>query len=356
MLWFTAFPIFLLLISITNFFSIRRPDKDSEITETVSVIITLRNEAENVVDLVQSLLAQKSLNSVEFIFLDDDSQDQTLELLRSSTARSAHARVIQGAALPPGWIGKVWALHQLMKCTTGEIIVSIDADVRIAPDAISRSITLMKSASLQFISPYPRQVALSLGERLVQPLLQWSWMTTLPLRFAERAAFSSMAVANGQFFIVHRAALVASGGYESVKAAVLDDVFLARALAQTGSHGTVINGANIAQCRMYSSWSQIQSGYGKSLRHAFGSPFGSIFAIAFLLMTGVLPLVFALLGSPWGVIAFTVIMCTRIISALRFHGRILDSLFHPISSIVLIYLIIYSYLKRGEITWKGRAL
>ena len=356
MLWFTALSIFLLLISIINFFSIRRPNKESEINEKVSVIVALRNEAENVVDLVQSLLAQKSLSSVEFIFLDDDSQDQTLELLKSSTASSPHARVIQGDPLPPGWIGKVWALHQLMKYTTGEIIVSIDADVRIAPDAISRSITLMKSASLQFISPYPRQVALTLGERLVQPLLQWSWMTTLPLRLAEQVPFSSMAVANGQFFIVHRAALVASGGYESVKAAVLDDVFLARALVQTGSHGAVINGANIAQCRMYSSWSQIQSGYGKSLRHAFGSSFGSFLAIVFLLVTGVLPLISALLGSPWGVITFTVIMCTRIISALRFHGRILDSLFHPISSIVLIYLIIYSYLKRGEMTWKGRAL
>lgn len=356
MLWFTALPIFLLLISLINFFSIRRPDKDSEIIETVSVIVALRNEAENVVDLVQSLLAQTSLKSVEFIFLDDDSQDQTLELLISSTANSTHARVIQGAPLPPGWIGKVWALHQLMEHTTGEIIVSIDADVRVTPDAISRSITLMRSTSLEFVSPYPRQVANSLSERLVQPLLQWSWMTTLPLRIAERASFSSMAVANGQFFIVRRTALVASGGYESVKGAVLDDVFLARALVKTGSHGVVISGADIAQCHMYASWDQIQSGYAKSLRHAFGSAFGSIFTIVFLLVTGVLPIVCALLGSPWGVIAFTVIMCTRIISALRFHGRILDSLFHPISSILLVYLISYSYLKRGEITWKGRSL
>ncbi len=356
MLWLTALPIFLLLISIINFFGIRKPNKDSQITESVSVIVALRNEAENVVDLVRSLLAQKCLNNVEFVFLDDNSQDQTLELLLSSTAESANVRVLQGAPLPPGWIGKVWALHQLMECTHGEIIVSIDADVRLAPDAISRSIALMKSASLEFVSPYPRQIAHSVSERLVQPLLQWSWMTTLPLRVAERAPFSSMAVANGQFFIVRRTALVACGGYESVKAAVLDDVFLARALAKTGSRGVVIGGAEIAECRMYSSWSQIQSGYGKSLRHAFGSDFGSILAIVFLLMTGVLPLVSALLGSPWGVITFTLVTCTRIISALRFHGRIIDSLFHPISSILLIYLIIYSYLKRGEISWKGRSL
>lgn len=181
-------------------------------------------------------------------------------------------------------------------------------------------------------------------------------MSTLLLRLSERTSFSSMAVANGQFFIVQAKALNVAGGYHSVKNAVLDDVFLARQLIKTGSHGAVISGAKIAQCRMYTSWSEIEAGYGKSLRHAFGSVLGSMSAIVFLFLTGVAPLIVALMGSMWGWIAFTFMTLTRILSARRSGMRILDSLLHPISSTLLIYLIFYSYLMRGDVQWKGRTV
>lgn len=356
MFWLIALPTVLLLISIINFFTIRSPRAVSEIVDSVSIIVPLRNEAENVSGLVPSLLSQKFLKNAEFIFLDDNSEDETLELLRLAASGYTNIQILTGTPLPSGWIGKSWALHQLLAASKGDIIVSIDADVRITPDAISRSITLMKSSTLDFLSPYPRQIAKTLGERLIQPLLQWSWMTTLLLAIAERSSFPSMAVANGQFFIVRKDALVLAGGYESVKAAVLDDVFLARTLVKSGAHGVVVNGADIAQCRMYTSWSEIKAGYGKSLRYAFGSSFGSLCAIFFIFLTGIAPLVFALTGSIWGWLAFALIVGTRILNAIRSRSRIIDSLFHPISSTLLIYLIFYSYLMRGEISWKGRAI
>jgi len=34
----------------------------------------------------------------------------------------------------------------------------------------------------------------------------------------------------------------------------------------------------------------------------------------------------------------------------------LDAFFHPISTALLIYLIIYSWVMRGEVQWKGRTL
>jgi hypothetical protein len=243
-----------------------------------------------------------------------------------------------------------------MEASNGEIIVSIDADVRITPDAISRSITSLKSQGLDFVSPYPRQLTTSLAERLIQPLLQWSWMSTLLLSMAKNSSHPSMAVANGQFFIVRRSALRVAGGYESVKSDVLDDVFLARNLIKSKAHGIVLNGSSLATCRMYSSWSQIESGYGKSLNRAFGSFVGSIAAIAFLFTTGVAPIVVALTGASWGLIAYALVVLTRILSAIRSKGRMIDSLLHPISSIVLIYLIVYSWLMRGSIEWKGRTV
>jgi cellulose synthase/poly-beta-1,6-N-acetylglucosamine synthase-like glycosyltransferase len=355
MLWLIVVSTFVLfIISIINFFTIRRPHKTGVVTEFVSVIVPLRNEADNIPGLVNSLLSQNSLTNVEYLFLNDNSEDESFDLLTSALSGFENAKVIQGSSMPHGWIGKTWALQQLLELSRGEIIVSIDADVRLTPDAINESITLMKSRRLDFLSPYPRQITHTLGERFIQPLLQWSWMSTLLLGIAEKASFSSMAVANGQFFIVRKSALAVAGGYESVKADVLDDVFLARRLLKTGSHGVVVNGASIAECRMYSSWSEIEAGYGKSLRHAFGSPFGSLWAIFFIFLTGIAPLIFALMGSVWGWLALAFIIATRMMSASRARTRIIDSLFHPISSTLLIYLIFYSYLMRGDIQWKGR--
>ena len=357
MSWIIVVPTFsALFLSLINYITIRRPRADSEISDFVSVIVPLRNEANNVNGLIEILSTQTSLANVEFILLDDNSDDSTFDFVGAAIKNRSSFRLIKGEPLPSGWIGKVWALHQLSAQTRGEIIVSIDADVRLTPEALSKSITLMNSAELDFLSPYPHQIAETIGERLIQPLLQWSWMSTILLRLSERTAFSSMAVANGQFFIVKKQALDEAGGYEAVKSAVLDDVFLARRLIKTGSHGAVVSGAKIAECRMYSSWSQIEAGYGKSLRLAFGSFFGSVSAILLLFLTGVAPLVLALTGSIWGWIAFTSMTVTRILSAHRSRMRILDSLLHPISSTLLIYLILYSYLNRGDVQWKGRTV
>jgi glycosyltransferase involved in cell wall biosynthesis len=356
MYWITALPILLLLITLINFFTIRNPATSSDIDEFVSVIVPLRNEAANVELLIESLKNQRALHNVEFILLDDNSDDETLELITREASGISNFHIIEGKALPSGWIGKVWALQQLLAASRGEIIVSIDADVRLKSDALSKSITLMKSTSLDFISPYPRQIAKSFSERLIQPLLQWSWMSTLPLRISERASFSSMAVANGQFFIVRTNALKIAGGYESVKSAVLDDIFLARRLIDSGSHGVVVSGTDIAECRMYSSWSQIQAGYGKSLRHAFGSPVGSIFAVVSLFLGGIAPVMLAIMGSAWGLLAYLLIVTSRFFSAIKSGSRLIESFLHPLSSALLIYLIAYSYFKHGAIQWKGRTV
>jgi hypothetical protein len=214
----------------------------------------------------------------------------------------------------------------------------------------------MHGARLDFVSPYPRQIAQTFAERLIQPLLQWSWLTTVPLRYAENSGRTSMAVANGQFFAVRRSALDAIGGYQSVKHSVIDDVFLARQLIASGSSGTVINGSDIAETRMYASWKEIKAGYGKSLSKAFGSIVGAVFVAAFLFATSIGTLILGLAGNPYGWLGFAAMVATRVLSAVKSRGSVLDSVLHPISIAALIYLIVYSYLVRKTVMWKGRTV
>lgn len=351
---FFLIPLILLTISAVNFLQIRTPKQISELSETVAVVVPMRNEAENIEGVVATLSAQAG--PFHFYLLDDNSEDLTFDLLHRFTAGDSRFTVIKGAALADGWIGKTWALQQLYEASNEEILVSIDADVRLTNDAINKSVTLLRTTQLDFLSPYPRQIARTFGERLIQPLLQWSWLTTVPLRFAEGSGQKSMAVANGQFFVVRRSALDSIGGYQSVKHAVIDDVFLARELISTGASGTVVNGSDIAETRMYASWSEIKAGYGKSLSKAFGSLAGAVFVSAFLIATSIAPLILGLLGNPYGWVSFAAIVGTRVLSAAKSRGNLLDSVLHPISIAALIYLIVYSYLVRGTVTWKGRTV
>jgi cellulose synthase/poly-beta-1,6-N-acetylglucosamine synthase-like glycosyltransferase len=348
------FAIVLLWIAVANFLTIRRPQSVLLTEPSVTVLIPVRNEAENIAELIDSLTKQSHLSSLEIIFIDDSSTDSTSKLLKTAVSEGVPIKVLNAPALPTGWLGKPWALQQGYLIARGEIIVTLDADVRLQPGAIAQSIAMM--GDRDFISPYPKQIAKTFSERLVQPLLQWSWMTTVPLRLAERSSRTSLAVANGQFFLVKKRALDLIGGFQTIAPEVLDDMKLARALIATGAHGGVADGSTLAQTRMYKNFGEIKAGYGKSLWSAFGTPVGSGAAIAFIFLTGIAPVLAWFSGNPIGLFTYEVIVITRIISAKRSGGRVFDSFLHPISSAILIYLIIYSWRARGKVQWKGRTL
>jgi hypothetical protein len=181
-------------------------------------------------------------------------------------------------------------------------------------------------------------------------------MTTVPLRLAERSGRTSLAVANGQFFVVKKSALDLISGFQIIAPEVLDDMKLARALITAGARGGVADGSTLAQTRMYKNFGEIKAGYGKSLWSAFSTPLGSGAAIAFIFLTGITPVLIWFSGNPIGLFTYEVIVITRMLSARRSGGRIFDSLLHPISSGILIYLIIYSWRARGKVQWKGRTL
>jgi glycosyltransferase involved in cell wall biosynthesis len=244
--------LILLALAIANFFTIRRPSAASERRESVSVLIPVRNEAENIADLVLTLQAQQFLAQPEIIFINDSSTDETSKKLQEVIDGGAQIKVINAPGLPSGWMGKPWALQQGYLQAKGEIVVTLDADVRLTPTAISQAIAMLGERS--FISPYPKQIAKTLIERLIQPLLQWSWMSTVPLRIAEKSSRTSLAVANGQFFVVRKSALSQIGGFTAIASEVLDDIELARALIKSGARGGVADGSALAQTRMYKNW------------------------------------------------------------------------------------------------------
>jgi hypothetical protein len=287
--------------------------------------------------------------------LDDQSSDGTAEL-----ARAAGATVIAGVPPPPGWLGKPWALAQLTAAVGDEpVLVFVDADVRLAPGAVAAAVGLLDDAHLDVICPFPRQLAETWPERIVQPLLQWSWLTALPLRLAERSPRPSLTAACGQFVVVRQAALERAAGFEAIRGEVLDDLALVRAIKAAGGRGGVADGSALASCRMYAGWSDVRAGYGKSLWAAFGSPAGAAAVFAGLGLAYVLPPLAALCGSRAGALGYAAGVASRVVAARRTGGRAWpDALAHPASVVTAGYLTFASWRERraGRLTWKGRTI
>jgi cellulose synthase/poly-beta-1,6-N-acetylglucosamine synthase-like glycosyltransferase len=351
-----SFSILIFATSLINFVTIRIPKRDEEVKKAVTVLIPMRNEAENVPELISALSAQMGAKNLKFIVINDGSTDKTAELLTAVSGDDKRFSVIDSPTQRDGWLGKVSALQSGYEAASSDYIITLDADVRLEPNAIMRAITQLERLKLDFISPYPRQIALTFSEKLIQPLLHWSWMSTIVLRLAEKFPRRSTAVGNGQFFVVRKSALDAIGGFESVSAKILDDIELARSLISAGYRGVVTEGSGIASTRMYASFDEIRQGYGKSLWKAFGGPLGTLIAIAFIFITGIFPVLLIFNGYLTGWFIYLYIAFSREISAIRSRSNPLYAFLHPLSSALLIYLIIYSWSKRGTIQWKGRVV
>jgi hypothetical protein len=336
----------------------------SPVAERVVVCVPARDEAGSIGACLDSIVASVGLRDLRVVVLDDGSSDSTAQIVRERMSSGTVALIDGGEGpLPEGWLGKPWACERLRLSTEAEVFVFVDADVRLRPDAIARGVTLLRSSGLDLVSPYPRQVVVTPTERLVQPLLQWLWLTLLPLRIAERSRPNSMAAANGQFLVIDATALAGVGGFGAVRGDVLDDVALVRAFKRSGFRGTVVDGTDLASCRMYTDWSSLRDGYTKNLWAGTGSPVGAVGLSSLLLLAYVVPPlgmvgVFGREARRFGVLGYVSGVLGRVISARRTGGRVVDSVTHPVSIVALVHLIGRSWRahRTGNIVWKGRSV
>jgi hypothetical protein len=325
---------------LANLRAVRVPAAEPDpVGERVSVLLPVRDDAERVGKCLTDLLDQVGVPDLEILVLDEESTDGTAAAVHAAAAGDPRVRLLTGATPPPGWRDKPHACHRLADAATGSVLVFLDAGVRLAPQALAGAVGLLRDGGLDLVSPYPRQLAETATERLLQPLLTWSWLTALPVPLVERSRRESFAAASGQLIAVDAAAYRAAGGHAAARDRVLDDLALMRAVKRSGGRAAVADGSRIAGCRMYTSWSQVRDGYATSLWEAFGSPAGAAGVMAGLAVLYVVPPVAALRGSSVGLAGYLAAVAGRYVIAERTGGRSMpDCLAHPASVVLLGWL------------------
>lgn len=325
----------------------------------VSVLVPARNEAENIGNCLSGLLAQ-DYPDVEIIVLDDHSTDETAEIAHRWQQRSPNLRLISGAPLPDGWLGKNWACHQLSEAASGDILIFADADTRHQPLAIRGTVGWMQRQQLGMLTAFLTQKTCTWAEKLAVPLIYLLVYSSLPLWLTRFSRSPSTVAANGQWIAFTRDAYEKLGGHTAVRSEIVEDMCLGRLAKSKHINQLAVSAASVIRCRMYHSADEVFQGFSKNL---FGivnyRMSGLVLLLGVLLFTGVLP--FGLLFVPgvanFGIAAVALLLAIRIIAGWRFGiSGGWGMLAHPLGVLLVCAIGIRSLwqYRNGGIRWKGR--
>jgi len=108
------------------------PQDHPEYKPPVTVLIPAYNEEAVIVDTVSAALAS-DYPHLEILVIDDGSKDRTAEIVRQEFGRDRRVRLLEQSNH-----GKPSALNHGLSVASGEVIISIDADTIVDPQAIPR--------------------------------------------------------------------------------------------------------------------------------------------------------------------------------------------------------------------------
>ena len=231
----------------------------------VSVVVPTLNEAARITPCLQGL-SRQSYELREAIVVDSNSQDGTQELVKNAGQDDPRLRLITDDPLPPGWVGRPWALHTgyLHISNNSEWFLGIDADTEPQPGLIASLVSTAEAEGYDLVSLAPQFILQYPGEWCLQPAL----LMTLLYRFDAAgidAVSSSRVMANGQCFLCRRSVLAQLNGYTSAADSFCDDVTLARNIAAAGYKVGFFDGSKVIRVRMYEGAKETWNEWGRSL-------------------------------------------------------------------------------------------
>jgi len=350
---------------------------------SVSVLIPARNEEHAIRGAVESVLANRDV-SLEVIVLDDHSEDATPRIVRTLAEQDSRVRLESSLPLPSGWCGKQHACHQLARLAHFSYLVFVDADVRLAPDALARMVGFMETersrprfhlwhwltgrpawepgTRYSLASGVPRQVTGTWLEKTLIPLIHFVLMGFLPMRWMRTRVSPAYGAGCGQLFIARAEDYRAVQPHRQIRASLHDGVKLPRAFRQAGCMTGLFDATNLATCRMYHGAAETWRGLGKNAIEGLAAPNLIVGMTVLLLCSQVLPWVllpFAQGHAFWIALAAALVSITpRWLAAWRFKQSAFGALLHPLGILLLLVIQWQAFARwwfKMPSAWKGRS-
>ncbi len=352
---------------------------------SISVLIPARNEEANIGTALLCVLASHNVD-MEVLVLDDDSTDRTGDIVRSVAATDPRVRLVCGRGLPPGWNGKQHACWVLAGESSNDLLVFLDADVRVAPALLQRMASFRQGAKASLVSGFPQLITETWLEQLLLPLIHFVLLGFLPMGSMRRSTRASFAAGCGQFMMVDRTTYFASGGHGALRETMHDGLMLPRCVRSAGYKTDLADITELASVRMYDSAVKVWFGLAKNATEGIASA-GKILPLTAILLAGqVLPAILAvaiifgfvwvsLLGKGPGVsaqihapravlwMAATLVVSLiasylpRLLAVRRFHQPLRSALLHPLGILLLLAVQWYALGRKvfgRPVGWRQR--
>ncbi|MBI2192283.1 MAG: glycosyltransferase [Planctomycetes bacterium] len=337
------------------------PDAPAE-WPRVSILVPARNEEEILETSLRSLLAL-DYPDFEVLLVNDHSTDRTGEIARRIAAEDNRLRVIEAADLPPGWVGKPWALHQAAQAARGDWLLMTDADILHRPNSVRKAMGFALARRIDLFSLLPGLDCESFWERVVLPPIGLLFAALFPV-YRCNDPRSNLVLAAGAFILVRTRVYQDVGGHESIRNEMVDDVGIGRQVKRRGYKIWLAYDEGLVRTRMYSSLAEIWEGFSKNFYPAsnFSAPkmLGGMFLWTSMVL---LPPAFLCVGPSAG-IPFVLAAAVTGLMAILYAGTLLQfrlpvrHVFTLPLGTVMLHAIAFSSFYRYRfgrgLAWKGR--
>jgi len=325
---------------------------------TVSAIVPARNEEATIAAAVESLASQPEI--AEIIVINDQSADGTAAVLQELSARFAQLHMLETKELPPGWVGKNYAVSLGAAIAKCEWLLFTDADAIHLPGSTAHALADAAAFGAGLVSYSPEQETRFWWEKALIPFVY--------LRLSHRYRYeevnhseSMAAAASGQYLLIRREEYVRIGGHAAVATEVLEDVALARVAKSAGVQLHFASGSGIIRVRMYRTFRSMWEGWTKNLFPLMGGTSRTVGRELFRVVPWIplLLLPMGLVHLMWGVLGIALLAGRHAAYAAelrrnRFPGTLALYYLPGVALYSMVLLNSEWRYGQGSVGWKGR--
>ena len=199
-----------------------------EPTTPVTVIVAAYNEEAGIGETVRKIVASDYRGQVRIIVADNNSTDRTAELAEQVAAETgADLRIIKEPTP-----GKSHALNAALQYVDTDLVITVDADTLLHPQALRRLISRMETGPGRVSAVAGTVLVRNSRTNLLTRMQEWDYWIGIAAVKRMQGMYSATLVAQGAFSVYRTEELLRVGGWPD---AIGEDIVVTWRLMEDGS-------------------------------------------------------------------------------------------------------------------------
>ncbi len=209
---------------------------------SLSIIIAVKDDETEIGATLKTLL-EITYHPLEIIVVVDRSTDETESIVRILEQSDPRLRVVLVKELPPGWLGKVYAMDKGLAIARGEFFLFMDADMGVSGACLARAMEICREQRLDHLAVLPQVCRKGFLHDLMMATSTLLFISSSRpwLSIEDRPLKSVKGM--GKFNLVRKSTFEKTEGLQWLKMDVADDVALAQLIAKNGGRSLLLNSA-----------------------------------------------------------------------------------------------------------------